>query len=300
MKEFLQKYKKLVIILGIVFGVVIVGVILNFTLLSLSFVEVDFKNQTQIYTEESMQRITNDSVIEKGVSIFGINKKKIASTLEKNNPYLKIINIETVFPNKIVIHCAEREETYAVKTSTNYFVCDAEFKVLNITPMYYNEQSYAILFKGLENYIMNINRVNVGDFLQFLSDEKILKNVGTSLLKANKSVAMQKSLIREIEFTSNIYYYTAQNQPYLIITDYNGFKTNIYAIETLLPEKFECMFASLSKIVYNPEVFFKNEIDNGEMTLNDVPSEYYLDYTLKILEDLQGKLHIRLEKINND
>ena len=82
----------------------------------------------------------------------------------------------------------------------------------------------------------------------------------------------------------------------MIITDYNGFKTNIYAIETLLPEKFDCMFSSLSRIVYNPEVFFKKEIDDGKMTLNDVPNKYYLSYTLNILEDLQGKLHIRLEK----
>ena len=61
-----------------------------------------------------MQRITNDSSIGKGTSIFAVNKKNITNELEKNNPRLKIINIETVFPNKFNLHCNEREELVAI------------------------------------------------------------------------------------------------------------------------------------------------------------------------------------------
>ena len=298
MKDSLLKNKKLIIILSVVFGVIALVVILNFTMFSLNTVEIDFKNTPMIFTEESKEGIREDAVIKKGVSIFSVDKKEISKTLEKNNPYLKIINIETVFPNKIIIHCAEREETYAVKANdTKYFICDAEFKVLNITTSYFNEQNYAILFTGLENMIENTNRVNAGEFLEFSSEEEVLKNIGTSLLKTNKTVAMQKSLIQSIEFTSGIYYYTAKNQPYLIIKDYNGFQSNIYAIDTLLAEKFQSMFMCLSQVVYNPSVFFESEISSGELNLSDIENDYYLNYILQIREDLKSKLHIKLEKV---
>ena len=294
----LKKYKKLIIALSVILGVIIVCVILNFTLFSLKKVDINFKNQAMIFTEQSKESIANNSAIKKGISIFTVNKKNITQQLEKDYPYLKVINIETVFPNKIIIHCAEREETYAVKASdTKYFICDAEFKVLNITTTYYNEQYNPILFLGLENIITNSNRVNAGEFLEFSSEEEILKNIGTSLLKTNKTVSMQRGLIKEIELTSSIDVFTAKNMPYLIIKDFNGFQTNIYRIDSLLAEKFQYMFASWSQVVYNPSVFYKEEIENSSLSLNDIPEDYFLDYILQIRENLQNQILMRLEKI---
>ena len=261
-------------------------------------VDINFKNQAMIFTEQSKESIANNSAIKKGISIFTVNKKNITQQLEKDYPYLKVINIETVFPNKIIIHCAEREETYAVKASdTKYFICDAEFKVLNITTTYYNEQYNPILFLGLENIITNSNRVNAGEFLEFSSEEEILKNIGTSLLKTNKTVSMQRGLIKEIELTSSIDVFTAKNMPYLIIKDFNDFQTNIYRIDSLLAEKFQYMFASWSQVVYNPSVFYKEEIENSSLSLNDIPEDYFLDYILQIRENLQNQILMRLEKI---
>lgn len=294
----LKKYKKLIIALSVILGVIIVCVILNFTLFSLKKVDINFKNQAMIFTEQSKETIANNSAIKKGISIFTVNKKNITQQLEKDYPYLKVINIETVFPNKIIIHCAEREETYAVKASdTKYFICDAEFKVLNITTTYYNEQYNPILFLGLENIITNSNRVNAGEFLEFSSEEEILKNIGTSLLKTNKTVSMQRGLIKEIELTSSIDVFTAKNMPYLIIKDFNDFQTNIYRIDSLLAEKFQYMFASWSQVVYNPSVFYKEEIENSSLSLNDIPEDYFLDYILQIRENLQNQILMRLEKI---
>ena len=299
MKESLQKNKKLIISLSVVLGIVLLLIILYFTVFTLKSVEVDFRNESHIYSEESKQSIAEDSIIKKGSSIFTLSKKTITKTLEKNNPYLKIINIETVFPSKIIIHCAEREETYAVRANdTKYFICDAEFKVLNVSPSYYNSQ--AILFTGLENLIENTNRVNAGEFLEFSSEAEVLKSIGTSLLRANKTVVMQKSLIESIEFTSGIYYYTAKNQPYLIIKDKNGFQTNVYAIDTLLAEKFQAMFATWSNVIYNPSVFYKDELNSTnpekKIELADIPQNYYLNYTLNVYEDNHGKLDLVISK----
>ena len=294
----LKKYKKLIIALSVVLGVVLVCVILNFILFSLKTVEIDFKNEPMIFTDESKESIANNSAIKKGTSVFAISKNNITEQLEKDNPYLKVINIETVFPNKIVIHCAEREETYAVKASdSKYFICDAEFKVLNITTTYYNEQYNSILFTGLENIITNTNRVNAGEFLEFSSEGEILKSVGTSLLKNNKSVAQQRALIKSIELTSGIDAVTSKNMPYIIIKDFNGFQTNIYRLETLLAEKLQYMFATWSQVVYNPSVFYADELENGTLTMDQISEDYYLNYVLQIRENLQSQILIRLEKI---
>ena len=262
MKESLQKNKKLIISLSVVLGIVLLLIILYFTVFTLKSVEVDFRNESHIYSEESKQSIAEDSIIKKGSSIFTLSKKTITKTLEKNNPYLKIINIETV------------------------------------SPSYYNSQ--AILFTGLENLIENTNRVNAGEFLEFSSEAEVLKSIGTSLLRANKTVVMQKSLIESIEFTSGIYYYTAKNQPYLIIKDKNGFQTNVYAIDTLLAEKFQAMFATWSNVIYNPSVFYKDELNSTDpekkIELADIPQNYYLNYTLNVYEDNHGKLDLVISK----
>ena len=293
----LSKYKKWIIALGVVLGVVLLAVILNFTLFSIASVEIDFKNYTQIFTEESKENIIANSGIAKGTSVFSLSKKTATAKLERDNPYLKVINIETVFPNRIIIHCAEREETYAVKASEKkYFICDADFKVLNIQPIYHNDQYNAILFNGLENIITNTNRVNAGEFLEFASEESILKSIGPSLLQANKSVSAQRALIKEITLTSAIYLYTATNLPYLEIKDYNDFVTNIYMPNSLLANKFNYMFLSLAQVIYNPHKFYEDELSSVEIEYSQIQQNYYLDYTLQIRENLSNKIILTIEK----
>ena len=289
------KHKKLLISLGVVLGLVLLIIILSFTLFSLRTVSVEFKNNTQIFTEESKLSISENQAIKYGSPIYTINKNKIIAELEKDKPYLEVINIETVFPNKLIIHCAEREETYAVKAGDKkYFICDKDFKVLTIRPNYTSLQDNSILFLGLENLISNTNRVNEGEFLEFSSEGEMLKSIGQAMLLNNKTVSDQRALIKSIELDSGVYYYTAKNQPYLKFTDYNGFVTNIYVPETLLANKLQVMFATLGQVIYNPEKFFSpEELAN----MGELSETYYLDYNLQIEEDTKGKLFVRLEPV---
>lgn len=289
------KHKKLLISLGVVLGLVLLIIILSFTLFSLHTVTVEFKNNTQIFTEESKLSISENEVIKYGSPIYTINKSKIIEELEKDKPYLEVINIETVFPNKLIIHCAEREETYAVKAGDKkYFICDKDFKVLTIRPNYTSLQDNSILFLGLENLILNTNRVNEGEFLEFSSEGEMLKSIGQAMLLNNKTVSDQRALIKSIELDSCVYYYTAKNQPYLKFTDYNGFVTNIYVPETLLANKLQVMFATLGQVIYNPEKFFTPE---ELASMGELSETYYLDYNLQIEEDTKGKLFVRLEPV---
>lgn len=297
MKELL-KHKKILIGGGIAVGVILVFVILIFTLFAVNSIEVNFLNVPQVafVSEESAQNIINTSGIQKGKTILSVNKEQAIKNLEKENPYLKVVNIETVFPNKIVIHCAEREALFAVRSGSKYFMCDGEFKVLNVVELdvlqesYPNTQKNAIEFLGLDGNIDNLSRLNAGDFIEFETDGEMLKNITTALIYNNKTVAEQKALIKTIKFDSSIYYYTGKNQPFLQITDFNDFVTNIYVPESKLVNKFQAMFLTVSDVLYNPEKLF------DEDELLSLADDYYKSYILKIEEDLQGKLNVRLEK----
>lgn len=304
----LLRHKKWLIAGGVLLGLLLVLVILNFTLFSLKDVEIDFKNQSTIFSDEAKESIAQNSAIKRGTSIFALNKKDIQDKLERDNPYLKVINIETVFPNKITIHCAEREETYAIRAGVNaggneeYFICDAEFKVLYTSTTqspYQSKQTDPILFLGLEDYIEdNDHLVQPGEFLTFSFGQDILEELGRALLLNNKTVAEQRGLISRITLTSDIYPFTATRLPYFVIEDFNGFVTNIYKPDTLLAEKLQYMFATLSQVVYNPSVFYQKDLADGKITMEQIDENYYLDYNLQILENNNSELVIRLEKLN--
>ena len=80
-------------------------------------------------TEEDKQAIINSGGFSYGIPVFAVNKTEIINKLEKENYYLKVVNIETVFPNKLIVHCAEREELFSIKLSENlYYICDLRTK----------------------------------------------------------------------------------------------------------------------------------------------------------------------------
>ena len=58
---------------------------------------------------------TSTISVKKSGVVFFVNKQEMISDIEKQHPYINVINIETVFPNKLVVHYATREETFAFK-----------------------------------------------------------------------------------------------------------------------------------------------------------------------------------------
>ena len=123
-----MKYKRLIIVLCSILGAVVLCTILSFTLFRVHNVSLNFKNQTSLFaTEQAKNQIISSANINYSIPIFTLNKSEIKQNLESKNPYLKVINIETVFPNGIVIHCAQREEMVCVESREDrYYICDEE------------------------------------------------------------------------------------------------------------------------------------------------------------------------------
>ena len=71
--------------------------------------------------------------------------------MESQNPYLKVINIETVFPNKLILHCAEREELFCIKGRDDlYYICDEELKILDVRESFENGKENPIFLNIFE------------------------------------------------------------------------------------------------------------------------------------------------------
>lgn len=121
--------KKVAISLAIALCVVAVSLILCWTLFGLSSVTVEFHSttmnlaQTEEQREELEKEIVQAGNFKMGCSVLFEGKNKYVRAIDeaaKDNPklaYLRVLNIETVFPNKFVVHVAEREELFAVKTA---------------------------------------------------------------------------------------------------------------------------------------------------------------------------------------
>lgn len=132
-----MKSKRLIIILSVLVFITVL-IVINSTLFTLQNVSINWLTETNILKSVKEYEITDK--VTRGQSIFLVKKDDIKSKLEKAYPYLRVVSIETKFPNKIVIHSAERESLYAIKISDNEFaLVDDLGKVLQtkITSRYF-------------------------------------------------------------------------------------------------------------------------------------------------------------------
>ena len=227
--------KKLAIIGGVAIGVIGLCVILCFTLFSLKTVEVDFRSSTTVLTGQE-QTIIDSGEFSYGGCVLFLGKRTCIEKIEKAHPYVKVVNIETVFPSKYIIHCTERQEVYAIKGDNKTFICDEEFKVLTVAEGEYQPAAdKPIEFVGLS--ISNQN-AEVGDFLQV----KNRVDVYSAFIENNRQLFEQRSLIKQIEvgklYDDNI----KIDQPYVKFSLYDGqtyiIKNSTYALKYKIAKMF--------------------------------------------------------------
>lgn len=243
--------KKGMIIFLIISFVVIAFVVLCFTIFGFNVATVNFKNQTTLYaTESSRQEIINSAKFVKNSSVLFMDKQTYINNIEREHPYIKVINIEIVFPNNITVHCVEREELFAIEFNDyEYYICDEDLKVLRILKLeddYVNTQSNAIIINGYRNLS---DGFAVGEFLKANEEmDKVLKSFSTAFKLNNRTAAEQKGLIKEISLLrepSVIYYdYTVS----LIITDFTDFEAKIVDAKDYLELKVNLYLAVHSEI----------------------------------------------------
>ena len=125
-----------------------------FTVFLLKDVKVELKTGTEHLTQEVVSEIENEA-LKTGGSVLFLGKEKLISRLEKQFPYLKIVNIETQIPNKLVIHAAEREELFAVNSGEKSYFLDEEFKILRVENSIYSKQENGAVLLSFGSVFIN-------------------------------------------------------------------------------------------------------------------------------------------------
>lgn len=188
--------KAWIIVFSIIIAVILLFVILSFTVFSLKSVKIDYRtNKVNITATDD--EIIESGDIELGGSVFFRNKQSYIDKIEYNNPYVKVINIETVFPSSFVIHIAERQEVFAIEHNMQYYIVDEEYKVLRITDEFISDQTNAMLLSGIQ-----IDRTSyaVGEFMVVNNIQPIY----TAFFENNRPLNEQQAMIEKINFT-NLY-----------------------------------------------------------------------------------------------
>lgn len=155
-----MKNKKLAICL-IIFACLATIVVLSSAIFALNSVSINFLETPNILLNKE-QEIIDSANFAYGSNVLFLGKKGYISAIEKANPYIKVSNIQTVFPNKFVIHCTERQEVFAIQQKNGTFaIVDEELKVLKTQNEFLNTTTNAILLSDLGE----IDNYQAGDFI---------------------------------------------------------------------------------------------------------------------------------------
>ena len=201
--------------------------------------------------------LTEEEIVEAGdfsygACVFFDGKTKYINRLNdkvkdnENFAYLEVVNIETIFPNRYVIHVAEREEVYAYQNGEEVYILDDDLRVLRKeNGDYLSTKSNAIELKNLS--ILN-PEVKVGDFLNV--EQAGLLNMYNAFLANNRTLEEQKGFVKEIEFGES--HVDVTNRDYISakIVTHSGREFVVNNIDFALVNKIQLMFA-LDSTLFN-------------------------------------------------
>lgn len=273
--SFIKKHKIAFIVWGVVFAVLLTIVILIFTLFSLKNIKLDFRSETlNLSGTEIKNEIINS--IPQGGSVLFKNKKQIIENLEKNFPYIKVINVETKFPSTFILHIAEREELFALKCADGTLILDGDLKVLKLEKDFVSTTSNAIELDVLSlDYSVNENLV--GKTINFLNLNELdqlkatyvkndiasevtllLKSIERKFQLNNRDNSDLKALFKKIAIKFDRNPLSGQYEVCLVILDYINFKTVFLDANNDLELKIQTYLSAYAKMINQNPVDAQN------------------------------------------
>lgn len=232
---------KIIILSSFAVAVLITATILLFTFFALdaSKVEVNFLNASLHEQDNTFAAALLESgQIKNKSSVFFLNKKKATDLIEKAHPYIKVVNIETVFPNSLKINIAQREELFAVKNNLDHYsVMDADFKVLRVLSQseYNLLEQKPILVEFAGSHLINLS---AGAFVPNTEETLLFNNLAKSFLIQSRDVVEQKTIFKKVVLLNNLFLLTLQDD----------FEIKIHFPVEELNQKVGAMFVRMGQI----------------------------------------------------
>ncbi len=256
----MTKKKKLIISLSVVFGCIALMLILFWTLFGLSKVVVKFDSTTINLTNLSQEEIVAAGQFDKGESVLFAGKEKYEKNIEnfaaqdERFAYIKVVNIETVFPNKYVVHIVEREELFGIEFDQQYLICDRDLRVLDIVDSLIFEDVIVV-----ENMQIFNENIKVGDFLK--TKQQSLSKFCSAMIANNRDISAQLAKFEKITFEDYFDSFTGKGYVQMTLQTLQGRKFVVKNIDFALKQKFQKMFAVEAQL-------FDSEVDEQGQLLD--------------------------------
>lgn len=260
--KFLRKHKKLIIAISVIVALLITLIVLMFTLFSLKSVEIEFETGNKIITNEMQSQIISE--IDLGGTVFFKNKDEMTSKIEKKYPYVKVINIETILPNKFIIHIAERQEIYAITSLNRTCYLDNELKVLRFNEENFISVSTNAIKLDLFGLDFDLSAFSEGQFFDISEltinssnktinlgeqTQETLNNLLNYFQINNRTLVDLKALAKSITFSTYIDYRNGETALQAKIVDFNDFEIFILCPCENLEDKVSNMLYAYEKIM---------------------------------------------------
>ena len=258
----MRKHKKLIIVLSVIVALLITLIVLMFTLFSLKSVEIEFETGNKIITNEMQSQIISE--IDLGGTVFFKDKDEMTSKIEKKYPYVKVINIETILPNKFIIHIAERQEIYAITSLNRTCYLDNELKVLRMNEGNFISVSTNAIKLDLFGLDFDLSAFSEGQFFDVSEltinssnktinlgeqTQEVLNNLLNCFQINNRTLVDLKALAKSITFGTFIDYRNGETALQAKIVDFNDFEICILCPNENLEDKVSNMLYAYEKIM---------------------------------------------------
>lgn len=274
--------------------------ILFWTLFGLRSITVSFSTTLENLTV-SEEEIVQAGEFNKGACVLFEGKKKSIRKIEQyvsknaNFAYISVLNIETVFPNKFVIHIAEREELFAIPFGDETLICDRELRVLRSVEDYISDQSNAMLLEGLT--IKN-EEVEIGDFLDV--EETGIKTLYSAFVENNRNLNEQRGKFEKITLSHYQDEYTKKEYVKAELVTFSGRIFEIYNLDFALSNKIQLMYAVESSLLGYDVDGSGNLLDNeGNLIyIKKLETGEYSSF-VEGVDDEGDKLTLNLEIVSN-
>ena len=231
-----------------VFIVLIFVLLLSSSFFTLAKIEINFVDNNnkkvslslnkKIRTQKQVEDIVSSANFDYGSSIFLLDKNKYSALLEYQNPYLKIVNVFVLFPNKLCFEVKERNQCCFFLFNNYCYLFDEDFKLLEILQEKEIEKDNFLNY----NFYKNNLKINYFNFFNlsplvlsqgdFLTENNLVFKSIQNFYKILGKYFTKKEIIENFK-CFNIVEVSSGKINLEIITNENGFGVNLI-IEDIL------------------------------------------------------------------
>lgn len=191
-------------IIGSLVVVIALGATAFLFVFDVQHTQVNWLTTSVVYDTLDNDGILQSAEFEEGDSIFFVDKQTATNKIEVAYPYLKVVGIETVFPNKLVVNVAEREALFAVEQEEQYYLLDEEMKVLQMqTEIDFSDNSSVVQLQVQEETLSQIDFV-IGHKVDKLQQFASLSGLGNGLARLDMNTVQARAWMKQVTVSKTL------------------------------------------------------------------------------------------------